>query len=261
MPRRTLLSAGQRARLFEVPTDRAEMARHHVLGPADLELARSKRRAANRLGCAIQLCLLRHPGQGFSPGEYPPAAMLAFVAAQLGVPPAAFTEYAQRDQTRREHATELHAVLGLRAFRLADWRACLRAGTDAAWATDRGEPIVQAMLAQLRAQGVVVPSAAVLERIGLMARVRARRHAFERLAEGLEEAERAALDGLLAADPELRGRSRYTWLRDLPESPAPANLVALLDRLDWVRALGVGPERAARATPRAWPGWWTRRAS
>ena len=87
MPRRTLLSAGQRARLFEVPTDRAEMARHHVLGPADLELARSKRRAANRLGCAIQLCLLRHPGQGFSPGEYPPAAMLAAAACAVRMQP------------------------------------------------------------------------------------------------------------------------------------------------------------------------------
>jgi hypothetical protein len=49
-------------------------------------------------------------------------------------------------------------------------------------------------------------------------------------------AERAALGSLLVPDPELHGRSRFAWLRDLPESPAPANLVALLDRLDWVRA-------------------------
>jgi len=33
-----------------------------------------------------------------------------------------------------------------RAFGLADWRSCLKAGTDAAWATDRGESIVQAMI-------------------------------------------------------------------------------------------------------------------
>ncbi len=245
MSRRTLLSAEQRARLFAVPTDPAEMAKHYVLGAEDLALVRSKRRAANRLGFAVQLCLLRHPGQGLGPGERPPAPMLAFVARQLGVPPDEFEEYARRDQTRREHAAELQAVLGLRGFRLADWRACLRAGTDAAWATDRGAPIVEAMLVHLLGAGVLVPGAAVLERIGLAARARARRRAFELLADGLTEVQRTALDGLLVPDPELR-RSRFAWLRDVPESPAPSNLLALLDRLDYVRGLGVGPERATR---------------
>jgi hypothetical protein len=73
--------------------------------------------------------------------------MVAFVAQQIGVDSALFADYARRDQTRREHAVELQRYLGLRRFGLADWRTCLRVGTDAAWATDRGEPIVRAMLA------------------------------------------------------------------------------------------------------------------
>jgi hypothetical protein len=76
-----------------------------------------------------------------------------------------------------ENLIELQKLLGLRSFKLADWRACLQAGTNAAWATDRGEPIVQEMLAHLRASNVLLPAAAVLERIGLAARVRARRRA------------------------------------------------------------------------------------
>jgi TnpA family transposase len=147
MSRRTLLSAEARSRLFGIPTERAEMARHYVLDEPDLALVRARRRAANRLGFAVQLCLLRHPGAGLGPGEHPPEPMLAFVAEQLGVPPATFTNYAARDQTRREHGAELQAALRLRSFRLADWRGCLRVGSEAAWATDRGEPIVAAMLA------------------------------------------------------------------------------------------------------------------
>jgi hypothetical protein len=54
------------------------------------------------------------------------------------------------------------------------------------------------------------------ERIGLEARVRARRRAFEALAFGLNDASRQVLDGLLTNDPEV-GRSRFTWLRDCPE--------------------------------------------
>jgi len=246
MPRRTLLSPEQRARLFAIPTSPAEMARrHYVLNPEDLTLVQAKRRAFNRLGFAVQLCLLRHPGQGLGPGEQPPAAVLGFVAGQIGTSPEVFTDYARRDQTRREHAAELQTVLGLRSFRLSDWRDCLRIGAEAAWATDRGEPIVQAILAHLHAERVLIPDAAVLERIGLAARARARKRTFQALVDGLTDAQQAALDGLLVTDPALR-RSRLAWLRDAPEAPAPTNMVALLDRLDWVRAVGIGPERARR---------------
>ena len=62
MPRRSLLSAEQRARLFAVPDVAETMAHHYVLSPDDLALIRGKRRAGNRLGFAIQLCLLRFPG-------------------------------------------------------------------------------------------------------------------------------------------------------------------------------------------------------
>jgi TnpA family transposase len=245
MPRRSLLSAEQRSRLFAIPVDHAEMAKHYVLSADDLALVRAKRRAINRLGFSIQLCLLRYPGQGLRPGEYPPEAMIGFVAHQLGVSPAAFTDYALRDQTRREHAVELQEHLHLRGFRLADWRACLQVGTDTAWATDRGEPIVRAILAHLRAANVLVPTTAVLERIGLTARVRARKRVFQALADGLTEAERAALNALLTVDPELR-RSRFAWLRDYSESPAPSNILELLSRLEYAQGLKIDPERAGR---------------
>ena len=92
------------------------MARHYVLSPEEFLLVRAKRRAFNRLGFAVQLCLLRHPGQGLGPGQHPPATMVGFVAAQLDVPAAVFADYARRDQTRREHAIDLQAILGLRAM-------------------------------------------------------------------------------------------------------------------------------------------------
>lgn len=245
MSRRTLLSSEERVRLFGIPIDQAEMARHYVLGAEDLALIRTKRRAVNRLGFAIQLCLLRHPGRGLGPGENPPHAVIAFVAQQLDVSPATFADYALRDQTRREHGVELQKHLRLRSFGLADWRACLRVGADTAWATDRGEPIVQATLDHLRSANVLTPIAAVLERIGLAARALARKKAFEALADGLTDAARDALDKLLRVDPDVR-RSRFAWLRDYSESPAPTNVIALLDRLDYVRGLGIGAERSAR---------------
>ena len=56
------------------------------------------------------------------------------------------------------------------------------------------------------------------------------------------------LVGLLACDPDVR-RSRFAWSRDSPGSPAPSNMIELLDRLDFVRGLGISPDRARRIHP------------
>ena len=84
----------------------------------------------------------------------------------------------------------------------------------------------------------MLPAPHVLERLGLEARVRAHQRAFEALASGLTDANRQALDALLTTDPGI-GRSRFTWLRDCPEAPAPSNIIELPDWLDYVRSLGV----------------------
>ncbi len=224
MSTRALLSVEQRDRLFNIPVERAEMARHYVLGAEDLKLIGSKRRAPNRLGFAVQLCLLRYPGHGLGPSEHPPELLIAFVAEQISVAPSAFAEYAVRDQTQREHAFELQRVLGIQRFGFTAWRNCMSVGADAAWATDRGEPIVMPMLDHLRRTSTIIPAPYVLERNGLAARVMARRRTFEIISSGLTDEKRQAMDALLANDPEV-GRSRFAWLRDCPESPAPSNMI------------------------------------
>src|ERR1700739_3615970 len=93
------------------------------------------------------------------------------------------------------------------------------------------------------AASAATDAAAVLERIGLAARVRARRRVFQILGEGLTDSTREALEKLLTFEPALR-RSRLAWLRGYAESPAPTNLLALLDRLEYVRSLGVDAARA-----------------
>jgi hypothetical protein len=109
--RPSAINREQRARLFGIPTDAAGMAKYYVLNADDLALVGTKRQIGNRLGFAVQLCRLRHPGQGLGFGERPPEAMIAFVARQVGALPTAFADYALRDQTRREHAVELHCSL------------------------------------------------------------------------------------------------------------------------------------------------------
>jgi TnpA family transposase len=116
MARRQLLTDDERRRIFGVPESEAEIIRHYTLSPADLDLAAHRHGSCNRLGVAVQLCLLRHPGFGLRVGEEMPEALLAYLAHQLGVPPAAFRDYGRRAQTRLDHAGELAVHLGLRTF-------------------------------------------------------------------------------------------------------------------------------------------------
>lgn len=67
MPRRSILSAVERASLLTLPDTEDELIRHYTFNESDLSLIRQRRSDANRLGIAVQLCLLRFPGHGLLP--------------------------------------------------------------------------------------------------------------------------------------------------------------------------------------------------
>jgi hypothetical protein len=77
--------------------------------------------------------------------EVPPAEIVEFVAAQLGLPPSAWSEYAERDQTRREHLQELQRHLGLRLLTVADYRSLAAWVTALAMQTSKGIVLVEGL--------------------------------------------------------------------------------------------------------------------
>ncbi|OYX98757.1 MAG: hypothetical protein B7Y78_00935 [Caulobacter sp. 35-67-4] len=80
MARRTILKAQDRRQLFDIPADEDSLIRHYSLSAADRLEIDLRRREHNRLGFAVQLCVMRHPGRVLAAGEIPPRAMLKYVA-------------------------------------------------------------------------------------------------------------------------------------------------------------------------------------
>ena len=74
----------------------------------------ARRGEANRLGFAVQLALLRHPGLAVASMEEPVAALVAWLAERLEIPASAFADYSNRVQTMSDHARVLAAATGLR---------------------------------------------------------------------------------------------------------------------------------------------------
>jgi hypothetical protein len=175
MSKRPLLKPDRWAALLAAATNEAALIGHCTLEPADLDLIQAKTAPHNQLGLALQLCLLKHRNRQWRHDEALPEVMIAFVAEQIDVPPEVLADYGRREQNRWEHAAEAQRHLGLHVPGREDRRAALAAALQAAEATDRGQPIAEAMIAALRGRCSVLPAADTLDRLGRAARALARR--------------------------------------------------------------------------------------
>lgn len=103
MAHHTILTERQKAAFFDLPTTEVEMLRHYILADNDIEHIQARRRPENRIGFALQLCVLRYPGRPLSQGEVIPNKLLRFIGAQLGITSETLLAYAARRQTRQQH--------------------------------------------------------------------------------------------------------------------------------------------------------------
>ncbi len=83
MPRRSILSATERESLLSLPQSQDELIQHYTLNDNDLALVRQRRGESNRLGFAVQLCLLRYPGYVLGPEMTLPEPVILWVAKQV----------------------------------------------------------------------------------------------------------------------------------------------------------------------------------
>ena len=251
MAKRKLLKNQDRHALFDIPTDEDSLIRHYSLSPADRLEIEVRRREHNRLGFAVQLCLMRYPGRALMANEILPEAMLNYIAEQIGADPASFDLYARREETRMNHVARLLRYLEMRAATTEDRRAALLAAIEAAAATDKGATIATAIITTFRERRVLLPAANMIERMGLAARAIARRQAEAALITDLDPETLGTLDGLLAVDPAI-GQTRYHWLRSAPEAPGAGNLVGLTERIAFLRMLGIDPRLQTRVPSGRW---------
>ncbi len=245
MAHRQLLTDEERRALLGIPLDPDEMARRFTLSGADQGLVAERRRDANRIGFAVQLALLRYPGIALAQLEQPVEPLVLWLARQLEIPAAPFAEYARRPQTMTDHARQLAATLGLRASTNAELPMMIEAAAQAAWITDRGQPIAAGVVAALRAACIILPPASVIERTAIAGRARARSRATNALLTGISDAQMSKLDGLLALDPSTN-ITPFAWLKAVPIAPKADHVGELLDRLKMVRGIGLPHEVAGR---------------
>lgn len=202
MARRNLLTTEERRRLFQPWVDELSLISDYTLSPDDLQIVGNRRGAANHLGIAVHIALLRQPGFGLRWGEAVPAQLLTYLASQLVVSPDIFADYGHRLQTRTDHSAMVADYLGLRTFLRADVPLAIDLAARAAARSDRGETIARIIMDGLKTKRFILPSPDTVERAGLAGRARARKQSAAELVAELDPQTLERLDRLLENDPE-----------------------------------------------------------
>ncbi len=190
MPRRSILSAAERASLLALPDSHDDLIRHYTFSEADLSIIRQRRGPANRLGFAVQLCYLRFPGiiLGVDQPPFPP--LLKLVADQIKVGTENWENYGQREQTLREHLVELQTVFGFQPFTMSHYRQAVHTLTELAMQTAKGVVLADALIEHLRRQSIILPALNAIERASAEAITRANRRIYDALSEPLSDGHR-----------------------------------------------------------------------
>ena len=250
MPRREIHSPAQREALLLIPVDRAGLIEHYVLSEQDLSLIRQRRGDHNRLGIAVQLALLRFPGIALQADETPPQELINFLALQLNIHSSAWDEYAQRDETRREHLLELQNHYGILSFTLGQYRSLAGWLLSTALQTNKGVALVRVAIEELRRRSVIIPRLPVLERLCAETALRAQRQLFATLSADLTDKQRQQLDAVLQPHED-RQLSVLAWLRSPSGVASPRNILTHIERLQRIRAIELPPDLGQRKSTAA----------
>jgi TnpA family transposase len=231
------MTEARRVSLLALPEAEEAVVRFHTLAPFDLAAIAEARTPETRLGYALQLCCLRHPGRHLRRGEVLPQVMLDHVAEQIGVEAGVVAGFARRPPTRYDQLAAIKARFGFRDL-TPPLRSELRLWLErkAVDLTD-GSALLDRLLDEMRARRVVVPGLSVVERMTAEAMSAAEAVMIAGLNARLSAETKDRLDTLLSARTHPR-QSRFSWLREPAPRVGSRSLLTVLDRIDLVRATG-----------------------
>jgi len=248
MPRRHVITDAQFDRLLALPTEEADLIRYYTLSQEDLGVIARRRRPQNRLGFALQLRALRYPDRLIRPGETVPMEVARFLGEQLDVDPAAIGDYATRPQTRYDQLDTLRELFGFRGFAQPDHRTLSKWLLPIAMTTVKPVSVAEALMVELRRQGIAAPGVTVIERMVATAMLGAERMVAEQLTSDLSESQRRSLDALLNIHDET-ALSTLAWARQSPGAPSFRSLARLIEQLDHLRQIKLEPDVRAAIHP------------
>jgi hypothetical protein len=236
MPRRSVLTDTEVQELLAFPTSPEEIAQYYTLSEEDIVFIRQHRGNPQRLGFAVLLCTMRYPGIVPNTGVEVPEPVLKFIASQLEIDVSAWSQYAKRSPTRREHLLELQKVYGFRRFNNTDYKSFLQELIELALLTDRGIAIGEKLIELLTDRKILAPASKTIKYLCAEAVIKGMKKIYDQLLTNLSEEHCARLDKLFTLR-EGSSSSIFAWLIESPGKPTPPQILKHLERLKYLDEL------------------------
>lgn len=233
-----LLTTDQRAEFVRIPADMTEreLETYYTFSQYDIEIIKRHRRDHNRLGFAVQLCVLRYPGWSLTDVEPIPDYIIQYIAKQINANPDSFSLYAQRDPTKHEHMEEIRQVYGYQNFSLSTYRELAQYLLKHALQNGNSMYLLRTVQEELRNRKIILPGVTTIERLVWETRRRAEEKIFKTLTATLSVWQKHKLDQLI--DPFVDSRKTpLAWLRELPGQSSPDAFLKVIERLEYIREL------------------------
>lgn len=235
---REFLTSEQRLEFMSVPDQISEyeLGSHYTLSLHDVEIIKRHRRDHNKLGFALQLCMLRFPGWTLSDVHHIPNCVLDYIAKQLEIDAKEISRYAGREQTKHEHLDEIRREYGFRNFTIRDYRTVSQTLLQHAMENGNAIYLIRTAIDELRKQKIILPTMTVIERLVWETRQRTEEKIFKLLVSSLTIEQVKKLDRTLSVIPE-SSKTYLAWLREIPGTSSPDSFLKVIEKLEYIRSL------------------------
>nr|WP_238351866.1 DUF4158 domain-containing protein [Brevibacillus brevis] len=161
---RELLTPEERLQYLQIPPNLGEweLGTYFTFTQHDLEIIQQRRRDYNRLGFAVQLCVLRYLGWTLSDVKEVPIQVLRYIAKQINADVKSFASYGEREATKYEHLEEIRKEYGFQTFSLSEYRSLCKHLFNHAMANGNPLHLIQLALEDLRKRKIIPPSMATV---------------------------------------------------------------------------------------------------
>lgn len=235
---RELLTPEERQQYTKISPNLSEreLGIYFTLTQYDIELIKRRRRDYNRLGFAVQLCVLRFLGRALSDINEVPTQIVDYIANQINANAKSFAAYGEREATKYEHLEEIRAEYGYQTFSLNKYRSLRKYLFNHAMANGNPLHLIQLAIEYLLKNKIILPSMAAIERAVWESRRQAEENIFKLLCSSLTEIQTAKLDRILTTMPE-SSKTYLAWLREIPGTSSPDSFLKIIEKLEYVRGL------------------------
>lgn len=212
------------------------LATYFTLNPQDMEIINSHRKDTNRLGFAVQLCILRYSGWTLLDIKEVPTAILEYVARQVEVEAGEFKLYGKRENTKYDHLQEIIKEYRYVRFRKKQYRKLLKILHPYAMERSNNMYLINIALEELRRRKIILPNISTIENAVWAARKNAEEAIFKILTQPLTSIQKIALDSLLQGE---KGNSKLDWLKKSPGHSSPKTFLKIIDKIEKIRNLNL----------------------